>query len=371
MNETANAALKKRLLLTLHETPGIGWHTVKKAVDAGLWTFGGELDAARFAAAGFRKEQAAEAERRWNEGTAERTEADYRQLEAYRITILDEDYPELLKEIPQPPWVLYAIGRVELLRRPAIAVVGTRQPTAYGRHTAGQLARDLAAAGITVVSGMARGIDSRAHEAALDQAGGTIAVLGTSIDTVYPRENRLLYRSLKEKGLLLSEYPLGTPSHPGLFPQRNRIIAGLSLGTLVIEAAVGSGSLITADQALDMQRDVFAVPGPVNSPKSTATNNLIKQGAKLVTESGDILEEYRFMLGGSRSGQGLLSPEEPAAALSPEEGEIYRILQNGPRTADELHELTGMPFGLLHSVLINLSIKHKIEQQPGSIYMAL
>ncbi|AJY77898.1 hypothetical protein VN24_20790 [Paenibacillus beijingensis] len=363
-------ALKKKLLITLHETPGIGWHTIKKAVDAELWAYERELDAASFAAVGFRKDQAAIAARRWNERAEERSEADYRQLGAVRITILDEEYPDLLKEIPQPPWVLYAMGRIELLRRPAIAVVGTRQPTAYGRHAAGQLARDLAASGLTIVSGMARGIDSRAHEAALEEEGGTIAVLGTSIETIYPRENHSLYRSLKQKGLLVSEYPLGTPSRPGMFPQRNRIIAGLSLGTLVIEAAAGSGSLITADQALDMQRDVFAVPGPINSPKSSATNGLIKQGAKLVAGSGDIMEEYRFMLGAC-GGTGVRKAEEALETFSKEEAEIYRLLQNSPHTADELHELSGMPFGLLHSVLINLSIKRKIEQQSGSIYMAL
>ncbi|MBW7457190.1 DNA-protecting protein DprA, partial [Paenibacillus sepulcri] len=212
-----------------------------------------------------------------------------------------------------------------------------------------------------------------AHVGALPSPGGTIAVLGTPIDKVYPAENRSLYREIGYggNGLIVSEVPLGTPFHPGLFPLRNRIIAGLSLGTIVIEAAERSGSLITADQAFDMSREVFALPGPISSPKSGGTNMLIRTGtAKLISSVEHVLEEYEGRL--PLPHEGSAGDREQDArediTLSKDEAFIYTLLKDKPLSSDELHELTSFPFGLLHATLINLTVKRKIEQHPGSIY---
>lgn len=294
------------------------------------------------------------------------------------VTVLDEEYPALLKETPQPPWVLYYRGALELASRPAIAMVGTRVPTAYGRKVGELLAEQLSKAGLAVVSGLARGIDSVCHEAALACGGITIAVVATGLDKVYPPENRELEREISRKGLVLSEYPLGTPSHPGLFPQRNRIIAGLTLGTLVVEADSRSGSLITADAALEAGRDVFAVPGPVTSPKSRGALDLIKQGAKLVTCVEDIVEEYLSFLPAKaviKGGKQVSDPENEdrltEKKLTSEESHLYHILHQGPFTLDELLSRTSWDFGHLHSVLLSLIIKKAVTQLPGAIYKVI
>lgn len=281
------------------------------------------------------------------------------------LTIWDEDYPELLRQIASPPWILYYKGSKKLLSQPAIAAVGTRTPTVYGKTVAEKLARELSTAGMTVVSGLARGIDSAAHNGALDGEGSTIAVLGCSIEEVYPPDNRALYRRIAEQGLLLSEYPIGTKSHPGLFPQRNRIIAGLSLGVLVVEAASRSGSLITADMALEESRDVFAVPGPITSPKSEGALSLLKQGAaKIVVDVQDVLEEYGHLV--------RMVPRAAARhnkpVLTAEQQKIVDILQVKPMTIDELLLETQYNFGHLHSLLIHLLMINRIAELPGSIY---
>jgi DNA processing protein len=285
------------------------------------------------------------------------------------ITVWDDVYPELLRHTAEPPWVLYAIGDIALLNRHCLAIVGTRTPTAYGRKVAENLAAALVRAGFCIVSGMARGIDSAAHWGALRGGGDTIAVLAGGVEQVYPPENRPLYRELADRGLIVSESPLGTPMHPGLFPVRNRIIAGLSLGTIVVEAADRSGSLITADLALDASRDVFAVPGPITSPKSRGTLKLIKQGAKIVTSPDDIAEEYMHMINTSES-----SYTRPAAnveTLTEEEQKIYDMLLGEPLTIDQLLERSQINFGHLHSVLLSLLLKKRIQQLSGPSYIAL
>ncbi|WP_274651556.1 DNA-processing protein DprA [Paenibacillus humicola] len=370
-----NEAKRTEALLTLHETPGIGWQTVRKAAEFGRWdAYGRFTPEAWVSSVGLKPEQAAAASRAFA-GTDQALRSQKLASRGIRVlTVFDAEYPERLRQSPQPPWVLYTIGRTELLTRPSIAIVGTRGPTAYGRRIASHLARELSECGIVVVSGMARGIDSMAHEGALEGSGGTVAVLGTPVDVVYPRENRALYRSIAERGsgVVISEVPPGTPFHPGLFPLRNRIIAGLSLGTAVVEAAERSGSLITADQALEMGRDVFAVPGPVSSPKSAGTNSLIKQGAKLIASAADIMEEYSELLPKRRTAAapGAFEGHSGAEPLTAEEAAVVAILQDGPLTIDELHERTSYPFGLLNAVLINLCIKQRVEQHPGSIYSA-
>jgi DNA processing protein len=207
------------------------------------------------------------------------------------IPITDPRYPPRLKEIFDPPPLLYALGRVELLASLMLAVVGTRRPTSYGTAAATRLSQDLALAGLTIVSGMARGIDTAAHRAALDVQGGTVAVFGCGVDELYPAENRKLAKEIAEKGLIISEFPMGTPPYPQNFPVRNRIVSGMSAGVLVVEGGEYSGSAITAKLAADHNREIFAVPGNITSKMSWGPNLLIKQGAKLVHEWNDVVQE--------------------------------------------------------------------------------
>jgi len=368
--------LKREIVIALHETVGIGWHAIQKAASYEQWEAYVRYEPKDWRAIGFTSAQAAAAAHTMKLIRSE-GERRSRTLEMYRrgvsiITRYDHDYPQLLNHIPQPPWVLYAKGRQELLSGMGIAIVGTRVPTAYGRKIASDLSEGLSKRSLTVVSGLAKGIDSVAHEGALRGEGGTIAVLGTPVDVIYPPENRSLYHTLAEQGLLLSETAPGTKLHPGLFPLRNRIIAGLSIGTVVVEAAERSGSLITAEQALEMNREVFAVPGPVSSPKSAGTNKLIREcGAKLISEVEHITEEFGWLSKWKNLSLPVAAEQLEAPDMTEEEQIIYRLLVDQPRTIDQLLELSALPFGLLHSVLINLTIKRKIDQQPGSIYSVI
>lgn len=206
------------------------------------------------------------------------------------LTIQDDIYPDLLKQIYDPPPMLFAVGNLSLLQTPSVAIVGTRGPSVYGLSTAEKLAAGLSGAGVTVVSGMARGIDTAAHKGALDAGGGTIAVFGCGIDVTYPAENRSLAARIGRDGLILAEFPMGSPAYPQNFPIRNRIVSGLSYGVVVVEGAQYSGSSVTARLALDQNREVFAVPGNITSKQSFGPNLLIKQGAHLVQDVSDILE---------------------------------------------------------------------------------
>ncbi|MFC7679618.1 DNA-processing protein DprA [Paenibacillus sp. GCM10028914] len=366
--------IERALIVALHETEGIGWKTIQRFMVNGV--FGLDMldfEEKEWIACGLTVE------------IANKLTTDLKQLvddkcrilsvnNCQIITALDEEYPDMLKSSPQAPWVIYLKGNVQLLRQPGIAIVGTRVPTAYGRKVGSMLTEELCKAGLIVVSGMARGIDSVIHEQALRCGGGTIAVLGAGIDVIYPPENRSLYEEIATKGLIMSEYPPGTKAHPGFFPMRNRIIAGLTLGTLVVEADVRSGSLITADAALEAGRDVFAVPGPITSPKSHGTLDLIKQGAKLVTCAQDILEEYISWLPKTENNSSFderhdtSSHKYATGGLTKDEMEIYHMLQQGPGTLDDLLTRTRWNFGHLHSVLLSLIIKKQITQLPGAIY---
>lgn len=306
----------------------------------------------------------------------------YKDQGIHIITMLDEEYPTLMKETFQPPWILYAKGRLELLSSFCIGMVGTRVPTAYGRKVGELLAGEMAERGVTIVSGMARGIDSVCHDAALRVNGSTIAVLGTAIDMIYPAENRSLYHRIADQGLILSEYPIGTKSSPGLFPKRNRIISGLSYGSVVVEADARSGSLITADFAMEQNRDVFAVPGPITSPKSQGTLSLLKQGAILVTCTEDIMKEYDSSLikrcdnpyemkensSEISDSNASISPFSQKFDLTTDEKTIYLILEQGDATIDEVHVQSNFDFGLLHTVLLSLIIKKQISQRSGALY---
>lgn len=280
------------------------------------------------------------------------------------LTVFDAHYPPLLREIAQPPWVLYILGNAALLKQPALAVVGTRTPTPYGEAVAHKLSSELATCGWTVVSGMARGIDSIAHRGALERGGATVAVLGSGVDVVYPQRNHALYRDILRTGAVVSEFPPGTKPHPAFFPLRNRIISGLSRGTVVVEAAARSGSLITADASLEQNRDVFAVPGPITSPHSAGTNRLIQHGAKCVMTLTDILDEYPDVA-------------QPAAALEPqppeqltlEETAVLNAITAEPLHVDELCAKTRFTLAEIHPLLLSLLMKRLVKQLPGSRFV--
>ena len=262
-------------------------------------------------------------------------------------------YPLLLGEVAQPPPVLYGRGAFTEADGRAVAVVGTRRMTAYGRQVTTELVRGLVAHGITVVSGLARGVDAVAHTTALEMGGRTIAVLGSGLDEIYPPEHRRLAAAIvgEQQGVVLSEYPLGTRPEAKNFPPRNRIISGLALGVVLIEAAQRSGALITAAFALEQNREVFAVPGPINSPASSGPNRLIQDGAKLVTDVADIIEELRLANLPAAQAVQLALPE------SAEEMRVLATLRQGALHADELGRRVKIPAGALSALLAVLELK--------------
>jgi DNA processing protein len=279
-----------------------------------------------------------------------------------RVVVLgDEAYPPLLREIIDPPLALHYRGDLSLLLRPAVAIVGSRRASPYGVNAASQLAREIAGAGIVIVSGGARGIDAAAHHAALEARGATIAVLGTGIDVVYPKANRGLFRCIEERGLIVSEFPPGTPPKPENFPMRNRVISGLARGTVVVEATTRSGSLITARMAVEQGRDVFAVPGPVFSAKSEGTHRLIQSGAKLVHDANDILEEFP---GGFRVTQ--TTAEEPEPPLR----DVLAVLSMDDGThVDTVATRVGRTPALVAELLLQLELEGWIRALPGARYV--
>lgn len=284
------------------------------------------------------------------------------------VTMSDPDYPPLLLQIPDPPPILYVHGAIENTSR-TVAVVGSRNATRYGITITRRLCADLARLGMIVVSGMARGIDTAAHVGALNGKGKTVAVLGSGLECVYPSENRKLFDQIAENGAVVSEFPLLTEPEPYNFPRRNRIISGMSLGVVIVEATKRSGSLITARLAAEQNREVFAVPGSVQSFKSTGTHTLIKQGAKLVEHANDILEEFSHVLA---TGPDTDRPEthapEPEPALPSEEALVLDALDVYPVHIDELVRKTGMAAGTLSGILIKLEIKGMVKQSPGKFF---
>ncbi|MFC1875992.1 DNA-processing protein DprA [Thermodesulfobacteriota bacterium] len=285
------------------------------------------------------------------------------------LTLTDTDYPALLLEIPDPPPYLYVYGCISATKK-SISIVGSRNATQYGRDTTQRLGRDLASLGMAIVSGMARGIDTAAHEGALMACGKTIAVLGSGLERVYPKENETLFHRIAETGAVISEFPLRAEPEAHHFPMRNRIISGLSLGTVIVEATLRSGSLITARLAAEQNREVFAVPGSINSFKSTGTHTLIKQGAKLVEQAGDIMEEiaHRFDPSGtegSRVGDVNTAPKPP---LSPLETTVLRALEHYPLHIDDLIRKLGMEPSDLSGTLLRLELKGIVQQDPGKLF---
>ncbi|RNC71414.1 MAG: DNA-protecting protein DprA [Desulfuromonadales bacterium] len=279
------------------------------------------------------------------------------------VTLLDDEYPPLLREIADPPPYLYVKGSLAGLGR-TVAVVGSRRASSYGRTVTERLAEELARHGVTVVSGMARGVDTAAHRGALTGKGHTVGVLGCGVDVVYPSENRPLFREVAELGALVSEFPLGTGPLAENFPRRNRIISGISHGVLVVEAAEKSGSLITARVALDQGRDVYAIPGNITSGGSRGTNRLIREGAKLVECVEDILEE----LPGGRIARHV--PVRPAPELPPEEAAVHRLLAAEPLHIDEIIAKSALTVGELSAMLLRLELKGVVSQLPGKYFCA-
>lgn len=281
------------------------------------------------------------------------------------ITLRDSLYPNILMNIPDPPIALYCRGKLEK-EAVSLAIVGSRRATAYGLDMARRLSQELVKHGVTIVSGMARGIDSKAHAGALEGGGRTIAVLGCGIDIVYPAENKGLMNKIIQSGAVISEFLPGSPPIPFNFPARNRIISGLSQGVVIVEANEKSGSLITADFALEQGRDVFAVPGNINSMNSTGTNKLIKDGAKMVTNAGDILDELKI----SHHANNNLCRERQNTEvfLGDNEKSIAQRLLKGPVHIDRIARDCGISIQLTGSVLVMLELSGFVEQLPGKFY---
>lgn len=285
------------------------------------------------------------------------------------ITVLmpgDEGFPAQLREIPEPPELLFALGRMELLTQPAVAIVGSRDHTAYGAQVCTMIGAGAARAGLTVVSGMARGLDAVAHLAALDAGGGSIGVLGNGIGVIYPAANRELYERMGIEGLLLTEFPPGERPHAGGFPRRNRLISALARVTIVVEAAPGSGALITAGTALDQGRDVLAVPGPITSRTSGGTNALIRDGAHPLLELNDLFQFYSEAMPDAvpaRSTERTLP-----ASLDPQERALAELLSGGERQLDALALAAHRSVADVLSLLASLEIQGLVERRPGNVF---
>jgi len=286
---------------------------------------------------------------------------------AHILTFWDEEYPSNLRSIYNPPVLLYIKGEILPEDNLSVAMVGTRSVTDYGRVTADKLARDLAAKGITIVSGMATGVDSYAHWGALKAGGRTIAVFGNGIDIVYPPENVSLYKEIVKNGAVISEYPFGVQPSRGSFPARNRIISGMTLGTVIVEAGKKSGSLITAAAALEQNREVFAVPGNINYKQCAGTNRLIQNGAaKLVLTAEDVLEELDPKL---RKLSAESEPEAETVQLSDSEAAVFTLIQHEPIMIDQLIKKTGGTSAQISALLLPLELKGLIRRLPGNKYV--
>jgi DNA processing protein len=281
------------------------------------------------------------------------------------VSLGDARYPQALLQTADPPLLLYTQGRCKLMNSPSLAIVGSRNPTPQGAENARAFAEHLGRAGLTIVSGMALGIDGAAHAGALAGGAATIAVVGTGLDRVYPRAHRELAHRIAERGLIVSEFELGTEPLAANFPQRNRIIAGISLGTLVVEAALESGSLITARFSVEAGRDVFAIPGSIHSPQSRGCHALIKQGAKLVDDARDVLDE---LLGQIAPRATTESRSASACAAKPAPDALLAQMGYEPVGLDQLQARTGWPTARLSARLLELELEGRIARLPGGLF---
>jgi DNA processing protein len=299
--------------------------------------------------------------------------AEMRRIEEFGCRVLvqsDPEYPALLREIYDPPVVLYTKGNLQPADKNAVALVGSRMTTPYGLETARRLAYQLAYVGVTVVSGGARGIDTAAHQGALNAKGRTIAVLGTGLNIIWPAENKDLFDRIAEKGALVTQFPFNRRGDKQSFPIRNRIVAGMTLGTLVIEANLTSGALITANFATEYGRQVFAVPGRIDSPRSKGCHDLIKKGAKLCEGAEDILSEFEYLFPQSNkppsaAETGVL----PALELSENEKKVYDVLSSEEISIDEAIRHSGLPASAVSVALLGLEMKRLVRQLPGKMFL--
>lgn len=276
------------------------------------------------------------------------------------LSIESPDYPPLLKEIPDPPTVLYAQGNLHALLHPAIAIVGSRKPSVTGEKNAFEFGRNLARAGLAVISGLALGIDAKAHQGCLSINGITVAVMGTGINHIYPRRHQKLAGDIQQNGLIISEFPLKTPPKAGHFPRRNRIISGLSLATLVVEATIRSGSLITARLALEQNREVLSIPGSIHNPAAKGCHYLVQQGAKLVTQVEDILEELHIY-------NPIKAPElsNPSSGLASEAQKLVKFLGFDLSTVDEICKRSGLTIENTSALLAELELQGVVQAVMG------
>ncbi len=282
----------------------------------------------------------------------------------------DEAYPELLRQIYDPPIVLYVKGELLPKDKNAVAMVGSRMTTHYGIETARRLAYQLAYIGVTVVSGAARGIDSAAHQGALSAKGRTVAVLGTGINLVTPPENLNLFEQIASNGALITQFPFNRPGDKQSFPIRNRIVAGMTLGTVVVEANLTSGALITANFATEYGRQVFAVPGRIDSPRSKGCHDLIKKGAKLCEDAEDILSEFEYLFPASnRPPSAAETGALPALELSANEQSVYATLDHEEISIDEVIRKSGLPPSAVSVALLSLEMKRLLRQLPGKMFV--
>jgi DNA processing protein len=358
----------------LKNVPGIGNHLFKRLIDRF------SLPEAVFQASqqelleveGISKRQSA-AILNYKAPLSIKAELDQANQKGYKIiTLADSLYPPLLKEIPDPPPFLYVSGTLDGSPK-NIAVVGSRNPTAYGISTTQKLCADLSAHDITIISGMAVGIDTAAHRGALAGKGKTIAVLGSGFNKIYPSQNLSLFEKISEKGAVISEFALNTEPEAHHFPIRNRVISGMSMGTVVVEATRKSGSLITARLAAEQNREVFAVPGSIQSFKSTGTHALIKQGAKLVENAQDVIEELAAYLDMGPPGLPENGVQNHTAqkqlSLPPEELAVYHVLSPYPEHIDNIIRKTHIESGKLLSLLLQLELKGIVHQLPGKYFV--
>lgn len=290
-------------------------------------------------------------------------------VDHHLLTLDGPDYPKALLETPDPPALLYAKGRLDLVNRPSLAIVGSRSATPQGLATAKAFARVLSQTGLAIVSGLALGIDASAHEGALEDDGKTIAVVGTGADRIYPARNEKLAREIARSGLILSEFPLGTPPAAHNFPRRNRLIAGLSRGVLVVEAALGSGSLITARLAAEMGREVFAVPGSIHSPLSKGCHRLIRDGAKLIETAEDVLEELNIPI--SHAAAQHQDPQSAVISADSEGSKVLSTMGFDPVEGDVLALRCGLTTDALYAILLTMELDGLVARLPGGRFQRL
>lgn len=282
----------------------------------------------------------------------------------------DPEYPELLKQIYDPPFVLYVKGELQPKDKNSVALVGSRMTTHYGIETARKLAYQLGYLGVTVVSGGARGIDTAAHQGALSAKGRTVCVLGTGINVIWPAENKELYERIAENGAVVTQFPFNRPGDKQSFPIRNRIVAGMTLGTVVVEANLTSGALITANFANEYGRQVFAIPGRIDSPRSKGCHDLIKKGAKLCEGAEDILSEFEYLFPSSNRPPSVAETGVlPALELSANEQKVYDILNHEESGIDEVIRKSALPTSAVSVALLSLEMKRLIRQLPGKLFV--